>query len=150
MENELTTILHTLQTRQNEVALNRAKTIYAICRSITPQFYARQTSEEMTAMVNTIQLLTQSIREDILTCMCNLAVKAYPGDKAKNPKVFFDINYILGFFNEAWETAREERGYNCFCGQNENRQLLYTTYDGFDWENNCAKTNAPIWIDERC
>lgn len=149
MSGQLTTLNSMLQRQQNEAARKRAKTIYAICRNITPQFYNKQTPEEMETVVNTIELVTQGIREDILTTMCALAVKAYPLEKSKDAKTFFDVNYILGFYKEAWDYARQEQGFYCFCGVNEQQQLCYTTDEGFDWNKNSAKPNAPIWIDER-
>lgn len=151
MENGLTTTLRELRKQRNEITRQRAKTIYAICRSVTPQFYTKQTPDEMDTMLNTIQLVIQNIREDILTVMCNLAVAAYPNDKAKKPNTFFDINYILGFYKQAWDEAKPKDYINmCFCGKHEGKfKVGYCKDEDFDFEKWQAKPNADIWWDER-
>lgn len=151
MENGLTTTLQALRKQQNEVARSRAKTIYAICRSVTPQFYNKQTPDEMEAMVNTIQLVTQNTREEVLSMMCNLAVAAYPSDKSKNAKTFFDINYILGFYNRALD-AMHPSGYNVVCSVDKfggDLCIGWCKADDYDLDNHCAKPNADIWYEER-
>lgn len=146
---ELATVCANLQQADNE-ARNRAKTIYALCRSITPQFYKHST-EEMTAFVNSIQLMTQGIREDVLSIMCKLAVAKYPMDKSKDEKVFFDTNYILSFYDQAWDEARPEE-YSCICKYgkfNGKFKVGYCKLEDFDWETSKATSNADIWWDER-
>lgn len=147
--NELATVCANLQQANNE-ARSKAKTIYALCRSITPQFY-KHTTEEMMAFVNSIQLMTQGIREDILSIMCKLAVERYPMDKSKDKKIFFDINYILGFYNQAWDEAKPEE-YSCICeyGKIDGKfKVGYCRYEDFDWCTRTAKPNIDIWWDER-
>lgn len=151
MENGLTTTLRELRQQQNEITRQRAKTIYAICRSVTPQFYTKQTPDEMETMVNTIQLITRNIREDVLNVMCNLAVATYPNDKAKKPNTFFDINYILGFYHRAWDEARpKDYSWICECGDIDGKfKVGYCKYEDFDFDAWKAKPNADIWWDER-
>lgn len=149
--NTLTELYSDLQNQQSKLdARNRAKTIYAICRSITPQFY-KHTPEQMTAALNTIQLLTQDIREDILTAMCDLAVQAYPKDRAADENVFFDVNYILRFYKKAWEVAHPQ-GFNVVCSRERRSDGVYLfgwcSADDLDIDGRCAKEGAPIWYEE--
>lgn len=132
-------------TEKNDVG-TRAKSIYAICKAITPQFY-KHTQEEMTVQVTSIAYLIRDIRKDALSAMVELAIERYPKARAESV-AYFDISFILSFYNEGWERAHPPE-YNCFAGMDENKHLCYTTDDDFDWDNNHAKPNAKIWIDER-
>ena len=147
--NEVAIICNQLQ-QNSSAKRDVAKTIYAFCRSVTPQFY-KHTAEEMNAAVTSIQMLIVNIREDVLAKMCELAVKSYPAARAKNSALYFDINYILQFYREAWETARpKEFSFLCAIQQwDRGHRIGYCRVDDFDIEHNCVKDGAEIWWDER-
>jgi len=98
-----------------------ARPILKMCTAITPQFYKNKTVEELKAEAYSIELLTQSIEPPVLAEMCRLAICNYPIARSKNEKVFFDINYILTFFAQAFNKY--------FC---EDVNLDGYTYCGYD------------------
>lgn len=147
--NELAKVCSDLQQSGSEVR-NQAKTIYALCRSVTPQFY-KHTTDEMNAMVNSVQLLIQGIREDVLAKMCQIAVREYPKARAENKNAFFDINYILSFYSQAWNEARPE-GFDCICNYEKRGDKVRVSYcrdDDYDYETKTVKLGAEVWCDER-
>lgn len=102
--NELTTFYG--QIAEQSEARDKARAVYALCRFITPQFYSKQTRDEAAATVSSIQVLTADIDGAAMAKMCEMAAKDYPRARSENPKVFFDINYILTFYKKAAESLR--------------------------------------------
>lgn len=97
--NELTTFYG--QIAEQSETRDKARAVYALCRFITPQFYSKQTRDEAAATVSSIQVLTADIDGAVMAKMCEMAAKDYPRARSENPKVFFDINYILTFYKAA-------------------------------------------------
>ena len=79
-----------------------AKQIMCVCRAITPAFYKNMSVEEIKAEKASIELLTLDIDQQTLSEMCKRAVLNYPYARSQNSKTFFDINYILQFYQEAF------------------------------------------------
>ena len=104
--NELTTFYG--QIAEQSEARDKARAVYALCRFITPQFYSKQTRDEAAATVSSIQVLTADIDGAVIAKMCEMAAKDYPKARSENPKVYFDINYILTFYKRAAEIVRPE------------------------------------------
>lgn len=147
--NEVAVMCNQLQQNSN-AKRDLAKTIYAFCRSVTPQFY-KQSVEEMNAAVTSIQMLIQGIREDVLAKMCQIAIREYPKTRAGSANSYFDINYILRFYDMAWNEARPEE-YKCICkfDKADGRiKIGYCKDEDYDFENYCAFDGAEIWWDER-
>ena len=76
--------------------------LMAICRAVTPQFYKTMSDVEVKAEKASIELLTANIDNLTLARMCELAVLNYPKARSENNKTYFDINFILTFFNQAF------------------------------------------------
>ena len=79
-----------------------SKQIMGVCRAIAPQFYKAMSVDEIKAERLSIELLTSGIDNETLAEMCKRAVEQYPKTRAENPKAYFDINYILTFYKEAF------------------------------------------------
>lgn len=149
--NELTSVYNSLQ-QSDEVVRNNAKIIYAICRSVTPQFY-KHNAEEMRVALTSIQLMISGVPENILAIMSQLAVKNYPIARSRNPHVYFDINYILEFYDEAWKKARPKE-FDWFCGlvdlcedgRTRDYRECYCRLEDLDDEWH-SKPNATVWVD---
>ncbi|MCM1042627.1 MAG: hypothetical protein NC350_00215 [Corallococcus sp.] len=141
--NDLTITLNSITSEQDKSRI--AKTIYLICRTITPQFYKKQTSEEMRAEIISIYLLIKNIRQDALAKMCELAVENYAIARARNRNAYFDVNYILTFYDEAWDTIRPPE-FN-IVAEITDKYVAYGRIE--DYEDFRLKENAPIWYDER-
>lgn len=146
--NELTSTYNAIAKQSD--TLSNAKQIYAICRTITPQFYRKQTPQEMEMDVASIALIIQGIRPDILAKMCQLAVANYGKARAKDIRIFFDINYILTFCNEAWDKARPENMAWIYDISIEAGRVV-TTYCYWQDVNDdgTLKSGASVWRDER-
>lgn len=142
--NDLTTTYTAITLEKDKQQV--AKSIYAVCRTVTPQFYKSQTTDEMRAIVTSIYLLTRNIRQDVLSVMCQLAVDNYAKARAKNDKLYFDINYILTFYDKAWECARPPE-FDWIVGK-DYRGMVYCRFEDLD-DNGNLKANAETWIDER-
>ena len=56
--------------------------------------------------MSSIQVLTADIDGAVMAKMCEMAAKDYPRARSENPKVYFDINYILTFYKKATESQR--------------------------------------------
>lgn len=140
---ELTVLCNDIH--QTEDISIRAKTIYALCKSVTPQFYMFS-GDELVGQVNSIAMLIKGIRKEVLSKMCELAIENYPKARAEG-RTYMDINYILSFYKKAWEEARPP-DYSCFAGLNDKGQICWCRDIDFDWDNNRAKHNAKIWVDE--
>lgn len=97
--NELTTTINKIATSQrNEVSGQ----IMILQRSITPQFYKNMSINEMKAEKMSIELLTSNIDIEVIAKMCELAVCNYGIKRSLNENVYFDINYILTFYIDAF------------------------------------------------
>lgn len=97
--NELSVLTNSVaKAAQNEVA----KTLLKVCMSITPQFYKNKSVEELKAEKLSIELLTSGIEQEVLALMCRMAVKQYPLERARNNRSYFDINYLLTFYENAF------------------------------------------------
>lgn len=142
--NDLTTTYNAISTAHDKQQV--AKSIYAVCRTITPQFYSKQTTDEMRAEVTSIYLLVRNIRQDVLAKMCELAVDNYAKARAKDKKQYFDINYILTFYNKAWEEARPPE-FDWLYSLTQ-QGIVYCRLEDID-ENGELQPNAETWIDER-
>lgn len=142
--NDLTTTYNAITYEKDKQQV--AKSIYAVCRTVTPQFYKSQTTDEMRAIVTSIYLLTRNIRQDVLAKMCELAVDGYAQARANNDKQYFDINYILTFYNKAWEQARPPE-FDWLVGI-DYRGVVYCRFNDLD-NNGQPKPDAETWIDER-
>lgn len=142
--NDLTLTYNAITTEKDKQQV--AKSIYIVCRTITPQFYKKQTTDEMRAELTSIYLLTRNIRQDVLAKMCELAVDNYAQARANNDKQYFDINYILTFYNKAWDQARPPGFDWLLCV--DYRGVVYCRFEDLD-DNGNLKANAETWIDER-
>lgn len=99
MTNALITLTNNIaKADQNHVAAP----ILKMCTAITPQFYKNKSVEELQAEALSIELLTQNIPPEVLGDMCQLAILNYPSARSRSDKTFFDINYILTFFTQAF------------------------------------------------
>lgn len=76
--------------------------VMAMCRAITPQFYKGMSDVDIRAEKLGIDLLTANIDQHCLGEMCRLAVLNYPRFRSENPKTYFDVNYILTFYKQAF------------------------------------------------
>lgn len=128
--NELTTFYG--QIAEQGEARNKARAVYALCRFITPQFYSKQTRDEAAATVSSIQVLTADIDGAVMAKMCEMAAKDYPRARSENPKVFFDINYILSFYKAAKKSLRP--GWAEVYLGDENDVKLWGDADEWDWD----------------
>ena len=128
--NELTTFCG--QIAEKSEARDKARAVYALCRFITPQFYSKQTRDEAAATVSSIQVLTADIDGAVMAKMCEMAAKDYPRARSENPKVFFDINYILTFYKKAAENLRPAWA-QLYLGE-ENGVKLWGDSDEWDWD----------------
>jgi len=81
---------------------NVAPQIMAVCRSVTPQFYKGMSDVDVKAEKMSIELLTSNIEQRCLAEMCRLAVLNYARSRSENSKTYFDINYILTFYKQAF------------------------------------------------
>lgn len=114
-----------------------SKSILKVCTSITPQFYKNKTVEELQAEKLSIELLTDGIDQEVLGLMCRMAIKQYPLERARNNRTFFDINYILTFYEQAFnyhwcESVRLDRDCKYCDGEyNEYTKILVER-----WERN--------------
>lgn len=79
-----------------------APQIMTICRAVTPQFYKGMADVDVKAERLSIELLTSNIEQECLAEMCRLAILNYPRSRSENPKAYFDINYILTFYKDAF------------------------------------------------
>lgn len=128
--NELTTFYG--QIAEQSEARDKARAVYALCRFITPQFYSKQTRDEAAATVSSIQVLTADIDGAVMAKMCEMAAKDYPKARSENPKVFFDINYILTFYKMAAESLRPAWA-EVYLGD-ENGVNLWGDAEEWDWD----------------
>lgn len=71
-------------------------------RAVTPQFYKGMSDDDIKAEKLSIELLTSNIEQPCLAKMCELAVLNYPKTRSENPKTYFDINYVLTFYKQAF------------------------------------------------
>lgn len=100
--NELVEVVNGVKTcSQNDVA----KQIMTVFRAVTPQFYKSMTDNELRAELLSIKLLSQDIDQDTLAEMCRLAVKGYAAARSSNSRTYFDMNYILTFYVEAFNNV---------------------------------------------
>lgn len=76
--------------------------IMAVCRSITPYFYKGLSKDDVKAEKLSIEMLTAGIDNKTLSVMCEMAIKRYPLARAENGRTYFDINYLLTFYKEAF------------------------------------------------
>lgn len=79
-----------------------APQIMTICRTITPQFYKGMSDMDVAAEKLGIELMISNIDQHCLAEMCRLAVLNYPRFRSENPKTYFDVNYILTFYKQAF------------------------------------------------
>lgn len=121
----------------------RAKTIYAMCRAVTPQFY-KHTKDEIKQSVDSIQILTEGINPILLAKMCDIAIKAYPKTRSAKSNQYFDVNYILTFYEQARADIRPN-DFNVLLGR-RNGVDLWGKIEFFDYENGYPD-DAPIWKD---
>lgn len=146
--NDLTATYNAIAAQSDSV--NKAKQIYAVCRTITPAFYAKQTAQEIQLCVASIELTIRNIRSDILAKMCELAVENYGRARARDSRVFFDVNYILTFYNEAWDRARPRNMSWIVSVELEDGKWVVTYCDDDDIDDNGKlKDGAQVWRDER-
>lgn len=99
MNNELVKITTSLQQCSKK---DIAKQVMSVCRAITPQFYKNTSLEDAKAERLSVELLTADIDNEVLANMCQRAVLNYPKARSENPKAYFDINYILQFYKDAF------------------------------------------------
>ncbi len=142
--NEITRVCNQITQTADKTLV--AKIIYTLCRMITPKFYQRQTVAEMRAAVVSIYAVTKNIRQDVLSKMCELAVDNYAAHRADSQNNYFDINYILSFYNLAWEEARPKEFDWLYRVTHE--AVEYCRLDDLN-EDGSLKDGAEIWRDER-
>lgn len=144
--NELTTFTNSLQ-QVSENVRNNAKQIYMVCRTIAPRFY-KHTTEEMNAHLTSIQLLIRNIPEDILAIMCQMAIEYYPRARSKDPKCFFDINYILEFYDEAWIKAKKDGDFTQLIGFVDDGQVACWVRDeDYDFVSDEVRAGATVFYE---
>ena len=97
--NELVKITNQIQQCEKK---DIAKEVMSVCRAITPQFYKNMSVEEVKAERMSIELLSANIDNDTLAEMCRRAILDYPKKRSENEKVYFDFNYILTFYKQAY------------------------------------------------
>lgn len=78
------------------------KQIMSLCSAITPQFYKNLSVEDRKSERLSVELLTSGIDQEVLALMCRMAVKRYPLQRARNLQTYFDINYLLTFYESAF------------------------------------------------
>lgn len=117
---------------QNEVA----KTMMTVFRAVTPQFYRNMTDNDLKAEMLSIKLLTQGIDQPTLAKMCELSVENYARARSVNSKIYFDINYLLTFYLQAFnkvhcELVKVPKGANLVHSEydEETRKVLETYED---------------------
>ena len=71
-------------------------------RAVTPQFYKNLSDEDIEAERLGIELLIANIEQPCIAKMCELAVLNYPKSRSEDLKVYFDINYVLTFYKQAF------------------------------------------------
>lgn len=76
--------------------------VMAVCRMVTPQFYKTMSVSDIKAEKAAVDLFTADIDGATLAEMCKRAVLLYPKSRSENAKLFFDLNYILTFYNDAF------------------------------------------------
>ena len=114
--------------------------IMAYCRAITPQFYKDLSHADLIAEKIAIELLTGHIDPPVLQKMCEFAVQGYGIARSENPKVFFDINYILTHyrdaFNHVWCYSMEIPDDYNWCGDTWYEERTRTIIEYWrKWEN---------------
>jgi hypothetical protein len=151
MENKLIEYCNEITT-----AIDRRKiatTIYSICHTITPQFYKSLTADERRMKLDSIAYLFGGIRQDIIAKMCELAFTNYPKARARDSKIYFDENYILTFYDDAWDEAKP-RQYNWYIGGGKWAKVTDYPPDAIEDEPNFDivkyyDTITDFWIDDR-
>ncbi len=103
--NELSKVIGGLEACKVE---DISKQVMSVCRAITPQFYKNLTLEDMKAEKLGIELLVADIDQKTLAEMCKRAVLNYPLTRSQNNKIYFDINYILEFYEASFNFVHSE------------------------------------------
>jgi hypothetical protein len=119
--NELVNITSQLQQCDKKEV---SKQVMGICRAITPQFYKNLTTEDMRAEKLSIELLTADIDNETLSEMCRRAVLNYSKERSLNSKTYFDINYILQFYRDAFNYIHCEK-----VDVSRNAEKIWQEYD---------------------
>ena len=104
--NELVNITSQLQKCDKKEV---SKQVMSICRAITPQFYKNLSTEDVRAEKLSIELLTADIDNETLSEMCRRAVLNYSKERSFDKKTYFDINYILQFYRDAFNYIHCEK-----------------------------------------
>lgn len=78
-----------------ENTLQLTQQIYAYCVAMTPQVFKKKTKDEMKIEMAVIENSIKEIPPAIVKKMCELAINKYNKEKQQNPKLIFDISYIL-------------------------------------------------------
>lgn len=96
--------------KENNVTIKSKAPIelYMFFKLVTPQFYANKTKEQIKQEIASIELLTRYLPFKTLQKACEVAVKYYPIERAENPNLYFDINYILSCYKIADYMVRNE------------------------------------------
>lgn len=81
---------------------NIAKAVLGVCTAITPQFYKNKSDLELRAEKASIEMILQGKEPEVVSEMCRLAVEHYAEDRSKDARLYFDINYIVRFYREAY------------------------------------------------
>ena len=88
---------------KQEIELTNNKTlarqIYAYCSMITPAYFNSKNDDEVKFEIKSIEFLIKDINFETLKAMIDCAITDYKEDKGKNPKMIFDIHYILSKYN---------------------------------------------------
>jgi hypothetical protein len=94
--------------KEQELANNGelAKQIYAYCSMITPAYFNSKGVAEVKNEIKSIEFLIKDIDFETLKSMVSCAMDDYKNDKSKNPKLIFDIHYILSKYSIV-QTLRE-------------------------------------------
>ena len=99
-----------IKKQESEIQLinnkNIAKQIYALCSMITPAYFNSKNDNEVKIEIKSIEFLIKDIDFDTLKAMVDCALTDYKEDKGKNPRLIFDVHYILSKYGMV-QTLRE-------------------------------------------
>lgn len=101
-----------------------SKQIMSVCRAITPQFYKSMSVEEVKAERLGIELALSQIEQSVVSEMCMRAILDYPKRRSLNNACYFNINYILEYYIEAFNFIHSES-----IALSKNAELLNSHFD---------------------
>ena len=79
-----------------------ASEIMMVCRAVTPQFYKSMTDKDVAMELAAMRLFLADKEIPVIAKMCEFAVRGYGLTRSKNLYIHFDLNYILTFYEQAF------------------------------------------------